>query len=275
MNYYHGNIPIINDDPSTTDTAFPPGASYGMVPRDYSVQPVETFKALPSSITLIPESEWDARYDEQEAQQSSLEHIFLRGGKPAFVNLDQNGEGDCWLFSTGHATMIDRLKNNQPIVRLNPHAGAVILNQLNGGWCGLSAQLAREVGQAVDGNGPGQWPGHSRDRRHDTPELRKEMAKHKITEDFVDLTRDVYDQNLTRAQLATCLFNNQPCPTDFNWQGHSVCAIRWVRIERGSWGTLILNSWLGWGRFGLGVYQGRKGIPDGALSILTSTASDT
>lgn len=271
--FYKGNIPIIDDDSATTDIAFPKDAKFGLVPRDFATSPKTMFSAMPSEIKTIPRSEWDARYDEQEEQQSSLEHIYLNGGQPAFVNLDQNGHGDCWLFSTAHATMLQRLRSNQPLVRLNPHAGAIILNKLSGGWCGLSAKLAREIGQAEEGNGPGQWPGHSRDRRHDTPALREAMAAHKISEAFVDLTIDVYDQNLTEDQLATCLFNNQPGPVDFNHWGHSVCAVRWVRIESGDFGLLILNSWLEWGRFGLGVLRGSKRRPDSALSILVSVAA--
>lgn len=272
--FYHGNIPIISDDPSTATVAdLPPGSAKGYVPRDYAVDPPTMFSALPSSIVLIPRSEWDARFDEQEQQQSSLEHLYLRGGQPAFENLDQNGYGDCWAFSTGHAIMFDRLKGNQPYVRLNPHGIAVMLRQLNGGWSGLSAKFARENGVPPDGSGPGQWPGHSRSSSHDTPQLRAEMAKYKTTEEFVDLTRDVYDQNLTVDQLATCLFNNQPSPVDFNWWGHAICAIRWVRIEPGSFGALIINSWKGWGRHGLGVLRGSKTVPDGALSILVSGAS--
>jgi len=46
-----------------------------------------------------------------------------------------------------------------------------------------------------------------------------------------------------------------------------VCQVRWVRIERGSWGPLILNSWKGWGRHGLAVLRGRQAVADGAIAI--------
>lgn len=274
LSYYKGTIPVLNDDPDSDDFAFPGRVRFGATPRDYSAQPAEAF-APPADMPLIPESEWDARYDEQEARQSSLEHLYLRSGGPAFVNLDQNGHGYCWSYSTGHAIMMLRLAMNLPPVRLNPHATAAIIKRGRdeGGWCGLSAQFAREHGYAVEGTGPGQWPLHSRDLRHDTPELRANMALHKVTEDWVDLQRDVYDQNLTRAQLATCLLNGTPCPNDFSWWGHSVCAIRWVRIEKGSWGQLILNSWKGWGRHGLGVIQGDRTRTMGAVAARVTGAS--
>lgn len=267
----YNEIPVIdNDGPEFADLLFPKDVIRDCIPRDYAVQPARAFGAMPSSMVLYNESDYDALYDEQEEQKTSLEHLYLRGGKPAWVNLNQGSFGDCWAYSTGHAMMFNMLKRGSEITRLNPHAIAVILNQLNGGWCGLSAKAAREMGYPADGNGPGEWPGESRSRSNDTPALRAAMAMNKITEDFIDLTRNVYEQKLTRQQYATCLFNNQPCPSDFMWWGHSVCAIRYVRVERGSWGVLILNSWLDWGRNGLAVLRGSQAIPDGAFASLVS-----
>lgn len=272
--FYKGTIPIIDTEQPETHILRPQGATFGLVPRDYSVDPEAMF-APPGDMQLIPESEWDARYDEQEERQSSLEHIYLSGpnGGPAFVNLDQNGAGYCWAYSTGHSIMIDRLKRGLKPVRLNPHATAAIIKRGRdeGGWCGLSAKFGRENGYAVEGTGPGQWPLHSRDLRYDTPALRTEMARYMIEEEWVDLSRQAYDQNMTRAQVASDGFNNIPGPGDYNWWGHSVSRLRWVRIARNEWGQLILNSWKGWGRHGLGVLVGNKAIPNGALGIrLTS-----
>lgn len=275
LELYKGSIPIIDCDGPENEMLRPKGATFGLVPRDYSQDPESLF-APPSEMKLIPESEWDARFDEQERLGSSLEHIYLSGpgGTPRFKNLDQNGHGFCWAYSTGHAIMLDRLRRNLPLVRLNPHATAAIIKngRDEGGWCGLSAKFAREHGYAIEGNASGQWPLHSRDLRFDTPELRASMAKFKVDEDWVDLSRQVYDQNLTRLQLATCLFNNIPCATDFQWWGHSVCSKRWVRIEAGSWGLLIINSWPNWGRYGLGVLRGEKTKTMGALAIRSTTA---
>jgi hypothetical protein len=271
--FYKSSIPIIDVDHPTaqhTDMLHPKQATFGLVPRDLSKYPLEMFDS-PDKMIIVPESEWDARFDEQEEQQSSLEHLYLCGpnGEPAFENLDQNGDGYCWAYSTGQSIMLDRLKRNLALVRLNPHATAAIIKKgrNEGGWCGLSAQFGREHGYAVEGTGPGQWPLHSRNLKYDTAQLRTEMAKYKIEEEWVDLTRSVYDQNLTRAQVASCGFNNIPGPGDYNWWGHSVCRVRWVRIERGSWGQLILNSWPKWGRRGLAVLRGNQAICDGALAV--------
>lgn len=267
--FYKGVIPIYNPETvKDRDTLFNfRGGHFGYVERDYKLYPESMFDA-PSGMKIYEESDWDSLYDEQEAKRTSLEHIFLRrDGQPRFINLDQNGHGYCWAYSTGHSIMIKRLAYNQPKIRLNPHSVAAIIKngRDEGGWCGLSAQFAREHGYAEEGTGPGQWPLHSRSLQYDTPELRRAMLVNRIVEDYVDLTRQVYDQNLTEKQLASCLFLNNPCPVDFNWWGHSVCAVRWVRIERGNWGLLILNSWKGWGRHGLGVLQGSKRTPNGAV----------
>ncbi len=272
MEYYKSDIPIINVDEhkaEVTDMLYPKQAAFGHDPA----QIVTEMHAAPSDMKIIPQADWDGWYDEQEAKQSSLEHLFLSGpgGAPAFVNLDQNGHGYCWAYSVGSAIMLNRVASHQPMVRLNPHAVAAIIKggRDEGGWCGLSAKFAREHGYPS----AEFWPGHSRSLSNDTPAMRQNAALHKVTEDWVDLTRNVYDQNLSVPQLVTALIQCHAGPVDFNWWAHSVCAVRWVRIERGSWGLLILNSWLGWGRHGLGVLRGQQAIPNGALTIRVTGAS--
>lgn len=257
MDFYKNDIPILDENtPECRDVLFSPGVSFGMTGRDYNESPVEMF-ADPSGLAVYDPSEWDARYDEQEANESSLEHIYLRGGRPAFTNLNQNPNGYCWAFSTGTAMMMAALRDNRLDFRLNPTATAAIIKngRDEGGWCGLSAKWARENGYAEEGDGPGQWPGNTRNLRYDTPQLREAMKKHQVLEDWYDLTRPVHGQVLTSRQVATACFNNIPVPSDFMQWRHSVCTIRWVRIERNSWHPLILNSWPQWGRFGLAVIR--------------------
>lgn len=279
LDLYKGHIPILDyDTPMGRDLAHPKAMTigYGLVPRDYSVHPLEMFD-VPSAMTVIPESDWDAVYDEQEAQESSLEHLYLSGpgGTPIFQPLDQNGHGYCWSYSTGTAIMLMRVMMNLPLVRINPHATAAIIKggRDEGGWCGLSAKWGRENGYAVEGQGEGQWPLHSRNLKYDTPALRAQMALHKTTEEWVDLGSAVYDVDMTKAQYTTALMCRQPSPSDYNHWSHSVCALRWVRIERGVWGELILNSWGNWGRYGLAVMRGSKSIPNSTLSIRNIKAS--
>lgn len=284
MDFYKGTIPIIDDATSESDIyeamrdrelAGDIPYMTGLIPRDYAEFPRTMFDP-PSQIKTYSESEWDALYDEEEELQSSLEHLYLQGrDQPVFVNLDQNGDGYCWAYSTGHAIMLERLRANQPLIRINPHATAAIIKRgrNEGGWCGLSGAWATEHGYAVQGTGPGEWPEHSRDLKHDTPALRAAMKLHRVEENWIDLSADVYDRKLSKLQYATALFMRHPCPSDYNHWGHSVCAMRWVRIERGSWGELILNSWKGWGRFGLAVMRGSKSFPNSSISIRTTTPS--
>lgn len=52
------------------------------------------FGDAPGQLKIIPRSEWDARYEEQEALQSSLEHVRMRGNFGKIIpSLDQNGQG--------------------------------------------------------------------------------------------------------------------------------------------------------------------------------------
>lgn len=274
-------LPLINDETDNDDLFLSKDGNgnnhaRGLVPRDFNTSPRGMF-APPSEIPQIDPSEYAARIEEQDRTQSSLEHLYLGGpnGTPRFVNLDQNGNGYCWAYSTGQSIMLARLRDNQPLVRLNPHSVAAIIKggADEGGWCGLSAEFSRKVGYAEEGTGPGQWPLHSRNLKYDTPALRANMAKFRVTEDYVDLSSPVYDQNLTQRQVASCLLGNMPCATDFNWWGHSVCALRWVKIENGSYGLLILNSWKDWGRNGLAVLQGSRAVPDGAVCTRTVRAA--
>lgn len=285
MDYYHsstGNqIPIIDDTPEGRAFAMPSHiegkkVGYGYVPRDFTKSPVEMFEP-PSQLTIYPESDWDALWQEQEELKNSLEHLYLSGpnGTPVFENLDQDGDGYCWCYSTGHGLMFQRLKQREPLVRLNPHSLAAIIKggRDEGGWCGLSGKGAGEIGYAEEGTGEGQWPLHSRDLKYDTPACRERMKRYRVQESWMDLTRPVYDQVMTRQAIATCGFTITPAPQDFNWWSHSVCGIRWVRIEAGSWGPLILNSWLKWGRYGLAVLRGSQAKADNAIAIRSAIAA--
>lgn len=274
VDFYKGKIPIIR---RSLDEGFIRGATgetfaTGCIPRDFKIDPV-LLGDSPDGIKLYDEVDWDAVYEESERNEDSLLDIFLRGGKPKFENLDQNGDGYCWSYSTGQAIMLDRMKQNLTPLRLNPHATAAIIKRGRdeGGWCGLSAKWGIENGYAVEGNGPGEWPLHSRNLKNDTPELRKNMALHKIGEAWYDLGRQEYDQTLTKKQIVTLGLSDIPMALDFNHFSHSMCGIVVVRIEKGHWGPVVLQSWKGWGYYGLGVLADMW--PDNAIAIRSTTPS--
>jgi hypothetical protein len=169
--FYKSQIPIYEPDNlrgPDKDALFPPNVSYGLVRRDYGEYPEQMF-AQPDEMGIIPSSEWDARFDEQERLKSSLEHMYLSGlnGEPLFVNLDQGPDGYCWIYSVGHSVMLDRMRRGRKVVRLNPHSSGSIIKdgRDEGGWCGLGAEFVSEHGMAPEGTGPGEWPKWSRDLR--------------------------------------------------------------------------------------------------------------
>ena len=262
---YLNGIPIIDDD-TPADFLFHEHFGRGHDPEQYNPEML----AAPSGMKLIETSEYDDRIAEQTKEESSLEHIYLREN---FENLDQNGHGYCWAYSTVHCVMLLRAKMGQPLIRLNPHAIAAIIKggRDEGGWCGLSTKFLREYGVPTEEF----WPVHARNLKYDTPEMRANAALHKITEDWYDLARPVHGQVLTLRQVDTNLLLNNPCALDFNWWGHSVCGVRLVKVENGSYGRMILNSWKGWGRRGLAILQGSKAIPNGAVSLRNTVASVT
>jgi hypothetical protein len=258
---------LIIDDGTPSDALYNPFVDgetkgHGLVPRDYSVYPPEMF-APPSEMALIPRSEWSARIKEQEEQKARISNVLLAQNIPS---MDQGPNGYCWGHSTVGAAQARRALDGQPYVPLSAYMlCAIIKKGVNeGGWCGLSAKFLREVGvcsQAL-------WPQGNRDyRRLDTPEVRADAAKYKVTEDYVDLARNVYDQNLTFDQVATCLLSGIPCALDWNWWSHSVMGCDLVEVEAGSFGIRIRNSWGdSWGEKGFGIIRGNKAIPDGAVA---------
>jgi hypothetical protein len=255
---YLGKIPVINrslNEGWIRSSDMPPAVSTGCEPRDFSVDPVEMRDSPAGMVVYSRSSEWDAVEDEKIAKQSSLLHIFLRGDKPAFQFLDQDGFPDCWYHGPAHAYMLACMRDGEPIPRINAVAGATLCGRTNGGWSGLGFKDLRENGAPLMGNGPGEWPQWTRDRKHNTAEFQANRRKHKVLEDWYDMTAEVYDQDMTNDQLFTCLANNNPASGDWNRYGHAMAIIDVVRIERGSWGPVVLNSWEKFGYFGLAVLR--------------------
>lgn len=238
---------------------------HGYVPRNYRTHPPQMFDP-PSELKVYPRSEWSDRIKQKTQEKSWLTDL------RTWPSLDQNGNGFCWAYSTTSCVMLNRSLMNQPYVRLSAHAVACKIKNFRdeGGWCGLSAKFQREQGcPSVE-----FWAEKSMSRSHDRPETWANAALHKVSEEWVDLTRDVWDQNLSFDIVATCLLNNVPVAVDFNHWSHSVCGIELVEVEPGSFGLKILNSWTdGWGERGTGILRGSKAIPDGAVAIRVAGAS--
>jgi len=272
---------LIIDDENYRRKAAPPsvdGAKMGMglVPRDLKKNPYAgpdfAFDAV--QMPLIPRSEWSDRIKEMEATKSRLSDLRRRGNSEGGLipSLDQNGQGYCWAYSTGMALMMTRVVSNLPYVRLSPHAVACKIKGFRdeGGWCGLSYKFAIEHGY------PDQkmWPQKSMSRSNDNEQTWANAAKYKAVEGYYDMSVAVYDQEMTFDQVMSCLLCRIPVISDFNWWGHSVCALDPVEVEKGSFGIRIINSWTdSWGDLGEAVLRGNKAIPDNAVAPRTSTVS--
>jgi len=259
---------LILDDSTPSSVLFPRTHARGAIPRDYATDPVEMF-APPTDMPLIPRSEWSARIKEQKENKSRLSDVRNRGNNGSAVpSLDQGQVGYCWAHSTTHATMIVRMLMGLPYVPLSAYAVAATIKngRDEGGWCGLSAKFLREKGVPAQSF----WPQGDRNyAKYQSNQAVWDNAKlHRTTEDWVDLTRQVYDQSLTFDQLATCLLMGTPCAVDLNWWGHSVCALDLEEVEPNSFGIRIWNSWGdGWSENGTGILRGNKAVPDGAVAL--------
>jgi hypothetical protein len=262
----------------------------------------EMFDA-PSGMPLIPRSEWSQRLKDKIAEKSLNSDRRLEGNNgQAIPSLDQGQVGYCWAHSTTHAIMLSRALSNQPYVPLSAYAVAATIKRGadEGGWCGLSAQFARDKGIPAQS----LWPQGDRNyRAHDKPEVWTNAALHKTTEEWVDLAKSVYDQNLTFDQWGSGLIGNLVGPEDHNFWSHSICGLDIVegataratyRLASGKlpqlhefdlhwgmnhpvtggFGVRIWNSWSDtWSDRGMGTLAGSKAIPDSCLLIRSTTVS--
>jgi C1A family cysteine protease len=248
---------ILNDE-TPAQLVYPPGMGRGYDPS----QVIPFMFAPPAEIPLIPESEFIPRIRDRKKYKMGLRDLFdaRKIGKVK----DQNGQGYCWAYSVTRTAEYVRAIANLEYVPLSAHSVACKVKGFRdeGAWCGLSAQFIRANGIVPES----LWPAKSMNRAHDTAANWQEAAKFRILEDFVDLSRAVYDQNLTFNQVVSCLLQNIPCAVDFNWWGHSVCAVD-VAERDGEVCLDIDNSWTeSWGTNGTGLLQGSRKIPNGAVA---------
>lgn len=263
---------FIIDHSTDRDLLFPASFGRGYEERDFGVYPAEMFSA-PTDIKKIPRSEWSARIKERKDLKIGLRYVreTMNAGKP-HVSLNQTQFPYCWSFSGAHADMYTRGSQGLPYRRLSATAVAAVIKNFRqeGGWCGLSAEkYAKDGCPTVD-----EWPETSLSRSYNTEATWEEAKKYRVADQVVDLTRAVYDRNLSFDLVVSLLLVNTPVQVDFNWWAHSVCAIDVDEVEPGSYGLIIQNSWSdSWGDRGLGTLRGNQAIPDGAVATLSVVAA--
>lgn len=263
---------VIDDEFKDTDALMLPPR--GCVPRDWKLAPPGYGGGVAGvNFPTPPKSIWSDLIKEQDETESSLDHIRDRGdnGKP-IPSLQQGQYGYCWAHSMVGAFTAVRARDHQPYVPLSAFAVAATIKggRNQGGW-GADA-LAFAYARGI----PEQkfWPQGNAHLSNGTKACWENAARYKPTEGWVDLDAPVYNRKLTFDQCAGLLLGNKAGILDFNWWGHSVCGLRLVEVERGSFGILIWNSWGdGWGDNGTAVLRGSKAVPDAATFIQTVTAA--
>jgi len=269
-----------------TDANESVGGMRGLIPRNYSANPVGsyegsvTFDKLNDELSLIPWEDMPGMIEEKVKQKSQLSDIRNAAYGSPFKSLDQNGQGYCWMYSGTVAVMLLRAKANMPYVRLSAHAGACIIKNFRdqGGWGAQGLDRLRSHGQPS----VSLWPEKSMSRANDRPETWENAAQYKVSEGFIDLDAAQYDRKLSYQQVLTCLLRNIPVIADFNHWGHSVCLMDAVDVapaksnrDESRYGVRLINSWTdNWGSNGTGVLTGRKAIPDGSTAPRAVVVSD-
>ncbi len=260
---------VIGDDTPTAEyEATAAGFAKGCIPRDYDEFPQGCYGAAPpfsmDEMPLVPWDEVPDRIAHIEETKSRLSDIYQHEA------LDQNGQGFCWFYSGTGAIQVLRARNNQPYVRLSAHSGACVIKNFRdqGGWgaAGLDFQTTRGVVPVS------LWKEKSMSREYDTPANWEVAKEYRVTEGFVDLKPAAYDRQLSVHQCISCVLNQIPVISDYNWWGHSVCMLDVLDIYKSRsksdpsrYGSLILNSWTAsWGQKGRGVLKDSKAWPNGA-----------
>jgi hypothetical protein len=263
-------VALVTINDNTPVPGPPPGKSMGLVPRDFKALPAGCYAAAPAfDIPLLTDDDIEAALRAQNSGATmSLQHIrdIADNGKP-IPSLDQNGQGYCWAYSTTSASMLARAAAGMPYVRLSGHMiGCLVKGYRDqGGWNAQSVSFAAANGIASTEF----WKEKSMARSNDNAEMRANAKQHQLFE-FMEL--DDGGPELKR-QMATCLLMGIPYASDHNWWSHSVCACRLV-----SWNplkVLIWNSWSNsWSDNGMGVLEGNRAIPNGAIAVRVSRPSN-
>lgn len=240
----------------------------GLIPRNYETTHYAGEKPGLEGldIPLIPRNEWSDRIRQQEKDQSRLSDIRNQGKfGQRMPSTDQNGRGYCWFHSGTSAMLIVRARQNQPYADLSAYSGACKIKNFRdeGGWGAQGLDFLCKYGCATSEF----WPQRAVSRQYDNDATWANALKYRFVEAWNDLARAQYDRNLTFEQMATCLLSGIPVITDFNWWGHSVCALDLVEPSSGSFGIRIWNSWGdSWSEGGTGILSGSKAIPNGATA---------
>lgn len=237
----------------------------GYVPRDMASYPVGSF-APPANITLCDLKELPDRIREQEEKKSRLSDIWKRTG---IWNLDQGNVGYCWAHGPVHAVMVLRMLMNQPLVPLSAYSVAATIKKGRdeGAWGALALDFIIKNGICEQKD----WPQGDRKLRPLTDPMWQTAAKYKATDGWFELESPVYDRDMSKHQVLTCLIDRVPVPADSMWWGHHTC---WFDVvdsypnksatDLSRYGIRGIHSWYQQMFF---VLKDSKSVPDNAVAM--------
>jgi len=231
----------------------------GLIPRDYSAFPSGYLSCAPSAPNdwIIPETEWDERLKEQQANKASL--LDLREDNYEFLkSLNQTNHLLCWGFSTTKSAMYEYAVMGTPIV-LSPWFTAGMANGWRnvGGWGAQSLLEMRNTG----GVPMEACPEFS--SRYATAENKALAAKRKVIEWYDG--SESRDRN--RALMISAFLISKSPTLDFNHLSHSMAGCCLNKLKP-NLEIYCDNSWSAIDQYGpKGLYKlsGSKAIPDGIV----------
>lgn len=290
---------FIIDDNTPIESHTLSGGGRGLIPRDYEKYPQGSYRGIRAfDRPLIPRDQWVERIREKVAHKAQLSDLRRSSGPNGghIPSLDQADIGYCWNHSATMGVMLQRALMGQPYVRLSAFMiGCLVTGyQDEGGWGAQAVDFIMKHGvPSVE-----FWPEKSMKRSNDTPEMRENAKRHIITEGWMDMSASIYDRNLTEDQAMTCLLENCPVISDYNWWGHSVLAMDAViasdtALEKlgdlgsmdlnepktatafyAAFGKREINSWTdSYGDLGEFVLTGQRAILDGGIAIRAAVAA--
>ena len=268
MSYYPNEVIL-------DESYVPPEEGFGLIPRDYALQPLRVFNPR-VAIPIVPMEQWPQRIAAAEQAKSRLSDIYLKAG---WKHLDQGRFGYCWGHAAVHCLMLKRSAMNLPHVDLSAYAvcGTLVNGANRGGWSAWAHEKIVQDGCPTQQD----WPQGVPMLQEDAFRRAWQNAKaFRISHEWADVASPYYQRQLSFVQVGSCLLAGEPVAGDFTWWGHAVALLDLVdakpslpATDPGRYGVRILNSWANWGERGLGVITGSRAIPTNATVVLGATPS--
>jgi hypothetical protein len=235
---------------------------FARVPNpDFKPKPLKSFGAVYGD---FPESEWDARIDEQIALEARVSDYITN---PPF---DQDGLPTCWAINTAQCATILRVCMGLPFVQLS---GCSIAVPISGGHSGGDELEANEYAIEHGIASVEFWPENDTTKSlNKDPKVIADRLNHKVLE-WLEME--------SKANWVSACLRTKPGVFAYNSMSHVMAMCDVVRIEKGSiekgsLGFRVRNSWAEWdvkNSRGVSGFQTYRATPDSGACMNQITAS--